>query len=96
MRRHQDLGTGVPARPTFGTPAAARHPDTAMAQADRWPDGGNDTDLDYYDTPAGNIWRPDTQARDETRLPDRGSQTPHRPSRAQRAPSPTARTGRRP
>lgn len=28
-----------------------------MAQTDRWPDGGNDTDLDYYDTPAGNTWR---------------------------------------
>ncbi len=43
-----------------------------MAPTDPWPDGGDDTDLDYYDTPAGNIWRPDTQPRDETPVPRSG------------------------
>lgn len=33
-----------------------------MALTDPWPDGDDDTDLDYYDTPAGNIWRPVTQS----------------------------------
>ncbi len=38
-----------------------------MAPTDPWPDGGDDTNLDYHDTPVGNIWRPDNQPRDETR-----------------------------
>jgi predicted metal-binding membrane protein len=31
-----------------------------MAPADPWPGQDDDTDYDYYDTPSGNIWRPDT------------------------------------
>lgn len=65
-----------------------------MALTGPWPDD-DDTDLDYYDTPTGNIWRPDTQPRDETPVP--GSAQPGAaPAIArQRAVNqePTARTG---
>ena len=31
-----------------------------MAPAGPWPGQDEDTDCDYYDTPSGNIWRPDS------------------------------------
>jgi hypothetical protein len=33
-----------------------------MAPIDPWPGKDDDTDYDYYDTPSGNIWRPDAAA----------------------------------
>jgi hypothetical protein len=50
----------VPARPILRIPAGAGHQHSAMALTDPPPDG-DDTDLGYYDTPAGNIWRPDRE-----------------------------------
>ena len=42
---------------------ALKHPGTAPAEAvaDPWAGSEDDTDLDYYDTPSGNIWRLDAQ-----------------------------------
>ncbi len=34
-----------------------------MAAKDLGPTGEDDTDLDFYGTPTGNIWRPDTAVR---------------------------------
>jgi hypothetical protein len=77
--------------------AAARHQKTAMALADPWHYGDDDTDLDHYDTAAGNIWRPDTQPRHEPAGPDPGSQAPRQPSPAATCsgPEPTVRKGPR-
>lgn len=60
MRRHPDPGTEVSAGPILRTPAGAGQQESAMALTDPWP-AGDDTDPDYYDTPAGNIWRPDKE-----------------------------------
>lgn len=47
---------------------ALRRPGTAPGYsqaanwvADPWAGAEDDTDLDYYDTPSGNIWRPAAQ-----------------------------------
>lgn len=58
MRCHQDPGTALPARPILRIPAGAGQQESALALTDPWPEG-DDTGPGYYDTPAGNIWRPD-------------------------------------
>ena len=97
MRGHHDPGTGVPAKPPRRIPADAEQQESAMALTDPWP-ADDDTGPGYYDTPAGSIWRPDTQPRHETRIPDPGGQPPHPPSPATKRgePEPNARTGPRP
>jgi hypothetical protein len=59
---------GHSARSTSATPAGqpmpserSRHDHPADAAAGPWAGEEDDTDLDYYDTPSGNIWRLDTQ-----------------------------------
>jgi hypothetical protein len=69
MRGHHNPGTGVPAKPTLRIPADAEQQESAMALTDPWPAGD---DTGYYDTPAGSIWRPDTQPRHQTRIPGSG------------------------
>jgi hypothetical protein len=49
------------AQPMPGELARPYHP--AEAVADPWAGTGDDTDLAYYDTPSGNIWRLDAQPR---------------------------------
>jgi hypothetical protein len=44
-----------------GTDGRSRNDHPAEAAADLWAGTEDDTDLDYYDTPSGNIWRLDTQ-----------------------------------
>ncbi len=39
----------------------SRYDHPADAVADPWAGAEDDTDLDYYDTPSGNIWRLDAQ-----------------------------------
>jgi hypothetical protein len=48
--------------PGHSQPRAFPEPnlEAAMAPADPWSGQDDDTDYDYYDTPSGNIWRPDT------------------------------------
>jgi len=40
---------------------SSRYDDLAEALAHPWAGAEDDTDLDYYDTPSGNIWREDAQ-----------------------------------
>jgi hypothetical protein len=53
MRHNQDPGAEAPARAILRTHAGAGREETAKAQTDPWPEGDDDTHLDYYDTPAG-------------------------------------------
>jgi len=60
MRRRQDPETEVPARPILRVPAGAGQQESAMALTHPWP-AGDDAGPGYWDTPAGSIWRPDTE-----------------------------------
>lgn len=87
MTRDPYLGPTAPARPFH---RILRAPDMRKRwQKDPWPTGEDDTDLDFYGTPTGNIWRLDTAVRrcragcGTTSPPDRaqpGYQRAHPPS----------------
>ena len=52
MRRHQDPGTEVPARPVLRIPAGAGQQESALALTDPWL-ADDDTGPGFYDAPAG-------------------------------------------
>jgi len=71
MRGHHNPGTDAPAKPILRIAADAEQQESAIVLTDPWP-AGDDTGPGYYYTPAGSIWRPDTQPRHETRIPGSG------------------------